>query len=166
MAVGDEEGQIRLLDTAGSSSEPFSRVHLSFQAHSNAIIDLAFSSDDRLLATASGDQTGRVLDVMTQAPVAVLRNHTASLKQIRFQPGQSNNSVLATSSRDGSIQIWDLRCRGPVQEVSMSAAQDRDTGLGYRLLQVTSVDGPYTAPCGADCPAATFCSPAPPPQQR
>lgn len=136
MAVGDEEGQIRLLDTAGSAAEPFSRVHLSFQAHSNAIIDLAFSSDDRLLATASGDQTGRVLDVMTQAAVAVLRNHTASLKQIRFQPGQSNNSVLATSSRDGSIQIWDLRCRGPVQEVAASAPQDRDTGLGYRLPQV------------------------------
>lgn len=30
--------------------------------------------------------------------------------------------------------------------------------IGYRLLQVASVEGPYTAPCGADCPAATFCS--------
>jgi len=28
---------------------------------------------------------------------------------------------------------------------------------GYRLLQVAAVDGPYTASCGADCPAASFC---------
>jgi prepilin-type N-terminal cleavage/methylation domain-containing protein len=30
--------------------------------------------------------------------------------------------------------------------------------IGYRILQVSSVDGPYAAPCGADCPAATFCA--------
>lgn len=34
---------------------------------------------------------------------------------------------------------------------------------GYRLLQVASSDGPYTAPCGADCPAATFCAVGPAP---
>ncbi|KAK8041301.1 WD40 repeat-like protein [Apiospora phragmitis] len=134
VAVGDEEGQIRLLDSSGDpSSEPFSKVHLSFQAHSNAIIDMDFSADDSLIATASGDQTGRVIDMMTQSTVAVLMNHTASLKQVRFQPGQSNNSVLATSSRDGSVQIWDLRCRGPVQDIPALAGYDN--GLAYRLRQ-------------------------------
>ncbi|KAK8017499.1 WD40 repeat-like protein [Apiospora rasikravindrae] len=134
VAVGDEEGQIRLLDSSGDpSSETFSKVHLSFQAHSNAIIDLDFSADDSLIATASGDQTGRVIDMMTQSTVAVLLNHTASLKQVRFQPGQSNNSVLATSSRDGSVQIWDLRCRGPVQDIPALARYDN--GLAYRLRQ-------------------------------
>ncbi|KAK6834908.1 WD40 repeat-like protein [Apiospora arundinis] len=134
VAVGDEEGQIRLLDSSGdSSSEPFSKVYLSFQAHSNAIIDLDFSADDSLIATASGDQTGRVIDMMTQTTIAVLLNHTASLKQVRFQPGQSNNSVLATSSRDGSVQIWDLRCRGPVQDIP--AAVKCDNALAYRLRQ-------------------------------
>ncbi|KAK8110444.1 WD40 repeat-like protein [Apiospora kogelbergensis] len=134
VAVGDEEGQIRLLDSSGdSSSEPFSKVHLTFQAHSNAIIDLDFSADDSLIATASGDQTGRVIDMMTQSTIAVLLNHTASLKQVRFQPGQSNNSVLATSSRDGSVQIWDLRCRGPVQDIP--AAVKHDNTLAYRLRQ-------------------------------
>ncbi|KAK8047724.1 hypothetical protein PG996_015788 [Apiospora saccharicola] len=134
VAVGDEEGQIRLLDSSGgSSSEPFSKVHVSFQAHSNAIIDLDFSADDSLIATASGDQTGRVIDMMTQTTVAVLLNHTASLKQVRFQPGQSSNSVLATSSRDGSVQIWDLRCRGPVQDIPALASPDN--GLAYRLRQ-------------------------------
>jgi WD40 repeat protein len=48
----------------------------------------------------------------TQTTISILGNHRASLKQVRFQPGANNNSVLATSSRDGSIQIWDLRVNG------------------------------------------------------
>ncbi|KAI0810659.1 WD40-repeat-containing domain protein [Xylaria sp. FL0064] len=130
-AVGDEEGRVRLLDSSSDSSEPFSSIHLSFTAHTNAIIDLNFSEDDYLLATASGDQTGQVIDMMTQSPVAYLGQHTASLKQIRFQPGQSNSSVLATSSRDGSVQIWDLRCSRPVQDFQPS--ETRNTNLSFRL---------------------------------
>ncbi|KAI1419795.1 WD40-repeat-containing domain protein [Xylaria sp. FL1777] len=129
-AVGDEEGRVRLLDSSSNSSEPFSSIHLSFTAHTNAIIDLHFSNDDYLLATASGDQTGQVIDMMTQSPVAYLGQHTASLKQIRFQPGQSNSSVLATSSRDGSVQIWDLRCSRPVQDFQTS--ESRNTNLCFR----------------------------------
>lgn len=130
-AVGDEEGRVRLLDSSSDSSEPFSKIHLSFTAHTNAVIDLHFSDDDYLLATASGDQTGQVIDIMTQTPIAHLGQHKASLKQIRFQPGQSNSSVLATTSRDGSIQIWDLRCSRPVQDYE--APDSRTTGLSYRL---------------------------------
>ncbi|KAK4127844.1 WD40 repeat-like protein [Parathielavia appendiculata] len=126
VAVGDEEGYIRLLD----SNREFSKIHLSFQAHGNAIIDLAFSEDDHLLATASGDQTGRVIDMMTQRPVSILGHHTASLKQVRFQPGRGSGCVLATSGRDGSVQIWDLRCRGgPVQDVPIVSEAE----LRYRL---------------------------------
>ncbi|KAI1817173.1 WD40-repeat-containing domain protein [Poronia punctata] len=131
VAIGDEEGRVRLLDSSSESSEPFSNIHLSFDAHTNAIIDLDFSQDDYLLATASGDQTGQVIDMMTQTPIAFLGQHTASLKQIRFQPGQANGSVLATSSRDGSVQIWDLRCSRPVQDYQ--APQNRGRNLSFRL---------------------------------
>lgn len=127
VAIGDEEGRVRLLDT--SPAEKFSKIHLSFQTHNNAIIDLAFSEDDSRIATASGDQTGKVVDMMTQTPISVLSQHTASLKQVRFQPGAGAGSVLATSSRDGSIQIWDLRCHGgPIAD---TLATERDAGLRF-----------------------------------
>lgn len=127
VAIGDEEGRVRLLDT--SPAEKFNKIHLSFHTHNNAIIDLAFSEDDSRIATASGDQTGKVVDMMTQTPISVLSQHTASLKQVRFQPGASGGSVLATSSRDGSIQIWDLRCHGgPVAD---TLPAERDTGLRF-----------------------------------
>lgn len=127
VAIGDEEGRVRLLDT--SSSATFDNIHLCFQAHNNAVIDLAFSEDDHRLATASGDQTGKVIDMMTQVPISVLGQHTASLKQVRFQPGRGQGHVLATSSRDGSIQIWDLRCHGG--PVSDTIVMERDHGLRY-----------------------------------
>ncbi|KAG9242149.1 WD40-repeat-containing domain protein [Calycina marina] len=119
VAVGDEEGRVRLLESTKAGKPSFGERYLAFRVHTNAIIDMAFSEDDSLLATASGDQTARVVDMYTQTTLSVLGNHSASLKQVRFQPGANNNSVLATSSRDSCVQIWDLRCRadsGPRQQ--------------------------------------------------
>lgn len=76
-------------------------------------MDLSFSSDDLMLATASGDQTGHIFDVRTQQSTYVMggsAGHQSSVKQVRFQPG--NDNVIATSSRDGTVRLWDLRCSG------------------------------------------------------
>ncbi|POS88440.1 hypothetical protein EPUL_000035 [Erysiphe pulchra] len=110
VAVGDEDGRVRLLEAGQIENSTFADVFLSFRVHQNAIIDMSLSNDDSRLVTASGDQSSRVVDMKTQTTVSVLGAHTASLKQARFQPGSSN--IIATSSRDGNIHIWDLRCRG------------------------------------------------------
>lgn len=135
VAVGDEEGRVRLLDT--SSNARFDKIHLCFQVHGNAIIDMAFSEDDHRLATASGDQSGKVVDMMTQTPISVLGQHTASLKQVRFQPGQSQGNVLATSGRDGSIQVWDLRCNGGTA-VMDPIVLEREAGLQFTTMRKIS----------------------------
>lgn len=109
VAIGDEDGIIRILESSAGAARRFPDPLLSFQAHNNALLDLEFSKDDKLLATASGDQSCQIIDMLSQKAVYMLKGHTSSAKQVRFQPG-SNDSVIATSSRDGSIQIWDLRC--------------------------------------------------------
>ncbi|KAK4539953.1 hypothetical protein LTR36_009923 [Oleoguttula mirabilis] len=115
IAIGDEEGSIRLIDSSVSSD--FSKAHVNFRVHRNAVMDIAFSSNDFRLATASGDQTGRVVDMHTQQTLCILSNHTSSVKQVRFKPNDDN--ILTTSSRDGTVQIWDLRCseRGSMQSL-------------------------------------------------
>lgn len=105
VAIGDEAGGVRLLDSKGPT---FTSTHLSLQPHSNAVIDMAFSSNDLLLASASGDQTARIIDMRTQMTNYILQGHITSVKQVRFQPG--NDNVIATSSRDGDVNLWDLRC--------------------------------------------------------
>lgn len=108
VAVGDEEGGIRLIDSAPDSD--FKTIHVNFRVHNNALMDLAFSPDDYLLATASGDQTTRLVDMHTQRTVCVLSGHKSSVKQVRFNPREEN--IITTSSRDGTVQVWDLRCGG------------------------------------------------------
>ncbi|KAI4160531.1 MAG: hypothetical protein LQ342_005638 [Letrouitia transgressa] len=128
VVVGDEEGGIRLLESARGGKPRFNKAYLTFRPHANAILDLAFSSDDLLLATASGDQSSQIIDMPTRRAIYTLNGHASSLKQVLFQPGSSN--VLATSSRDGGVRIWDLRCKGsatPAQEYKISLDGNDDT---------------------------------------
>lgn len=106
VAFADEEGHIRMVDT--SAGAEFTKPHVTFKPHRNAIMDVTFSSDDYMMATASGDQTSRVIDMQTQKTMYILTGHNGSLKQVRFHP--DDDKMLTTSSRDGSVQIWDLRC--------------------------------------------------------
>ena len=129
VAIGDEEGSVRLLDSNEDVEIGFTREYLSFRPHTNAVLDLAFSPDDLLLATASGDQTSQVIDMQTQTAIFKMAGHNWSVKQVCFQPGSS--SVIATSSRDGSVLIWDLRCKGydgPAQDLKAMLAPAESDG--------------------------------------
>ena len=121
MAIGDEDGGVRLLESSSDDRSKFAKAYLTFRPHTNAILDLAFSPDNLLLATASGDQASHIIDMPSQQITHTLTGHSSSVKQVCFQPGSAN--VLATSSRDGSVEIWDLRCKGfdaPVRSLKMS----------------------------------------------
>ena len=75
----------------------------------------------------------------TQRPTYSLNGHVSSVKQIRFQPESSN--VIATSSRDGSVQIWDLRCKGldsPVHDLRISLEPSTDeTSINPAIHKMT-----------------------------
>ena len=126
IAVGEEEGNVRLIDSSPASD--FSKPHLDFRPHHNAIMDITFSSDDYLLATASGDQTSRIVDMHTQQTVCILSGHKSSVKQVRFLPNDDN--MITTSSRDGTVLIWDMRCggNGSVAGLRTSFARNVDNG--------------------------------------
>ncbi|KIW20986.1 hypothetical protein PV08_01565 [Exophiala spinifera] len=108
VAVGDEDGTVRVHD-ACSQDQSYNQVFLQMHPHDNAVMDLELSEDDALLATASGDQTCRIIDMKQQVSTHTLVGHTGSIKRVQFQPGSGNN-LLASCSRDGSICLWDLRC--------------------------------------------------------
>ena len=138
MAVGDEEGGVRLLDTEVDGKQSFSDPYLSFTGHENAILDLAFSPDDGLLATGAGDQAAHIVDMFTQQITHKLTGHSGSVKQVRFRPGNSN--TVATSSRDGSIQLWDLRCKTSGDGVMKieTAGRSGSQGLGVSAMHQPS----------------------------
>ncbi|RMZ76965.1 hypothetical protein DV737_g4584, partial [Chaetothyriales sp. CBS 132003] len=109
VAVGDEEGQVCLIESANECSNEFKKAHLVMRPHENAIMDLEFSEDDYLLATASGDQTCQIIDVQAQKSFYALTGHISSVKRIQFVPGSKD--LLVTCSRDGTLAMWDTRIK-------------------------------------------------------
>ena len=93
---------------------------------------MTFSRDDMMLATASGDQSARIIDMCTQSETCRLTSHSSSVKQVRFQPGSAGDNIVATTSRDGDIKIWDLRCT-PYRPVTgpFSAADANQGQVGH-----------------------------------
>ncbi|SCZ88489.1 BZ3500_MvSof-1268-A1-R1_Chr2-1g04444 [Microbotryum saponariae] len=107
LAIGDEEGGLTFVDASKQSQWDTDTSRTSFQAHDNAVFDIAWSSDDRTITTASGDQTAVLWDVETMTCTARLLGHSGTIKSTQWDP--KNPNLLATASRDGSIRIWDRR---------------------------------------------------------
>ena len=111
VAMANEDGQIEIYRAwpRMDNYEHSLRFECSIYPHDNALMDMEFSPDDHFLATASGDQTCRIIDMNTRTGTHTLVGHGGSVKNVRWQPGSGNN-ILATCSRDGGIILWDLRC--------------------------------------------------------
>jgi WD40 repeat protein len=128
LAIGSEDGRITVLDTQKSIDQEGKekcKFVLSFEiyvliwvidndklqfksdVHQNAIFDLLWNNSDAELITASGDRTLKIVDTETQNIKLTLRNHTGSVKSVSAH--DSNPNILVSSSRDGSLCLWDTR---------------------------------------------------------
>lgn len=126
VAVADEDGNVRIHnawdEVRNKGYVKFPTVIKTWRAHDNAIMDLEISSDDKLIASASGDQTSHIYHIDRGVSVYNLLGHTGSVKRIQFQPG-SGNQTLVSCSRDGTVCMWDLRSpqiEGPTLMTKMS----------------------------------------------
>ncbi|KAG5957209.1 hypothetical protein E4U57_001922 [Claviceps arundinis] len=153
-AIGDESGFVRLLRTRprqnGVASHLGPEIDEYIKVHDNAIMDLDFSQDGYRLATASGDRTGRIVDIVTSSvAVELAAGHWDSLRQVAFQPGKASGFGLATSDRAGRVQLWDLRCSSmPTSAFSSRGGQfgfsDRDTTLDIVAVNtVNTIDNAH-----------------------
>uniref|UniRef100_A0A1I8GTV0 WD_REPEATS_REGION domain-containing protein n=1 Tax=Macrostomum lignano TaxID=282301 RepID=A0A1I8GTV0_9PLAT len=111
LAVGDEEGGVLLMDTelpAGSG------LLTAWRAHRNAIFDVQWMADsaDQLL-TASGDKTVRLHSCLDRREIRAFNGHTSSVKSLSCRPGEpASGGQFCSSSRDGTVRLWDSRTPG------------------------------------------------------
>ena len=95
-----------------------------------------------------------------QRAIYTMAGHVSSVKQVCFQPGSS--SVIASSSRDGSVQIWDLRCKGfdaPVRDIKVSLDPDATRPpTNQKMIWACSVNTIFEAHAHRQSSASAFTS--------
>ncbi|NXC13686.1 DTL protein, partial [Corythaeola cristata] len=106
LAVANEEGFVRLYDTEAQTTSKL--IFKEWQAHSNAVFDLAWVPGEHRIVTASGDQTAKVWDVRASELLGICKGHQCSLKSVAFS--RFEKAVFCTGGRDGNIMVWDTRC--------------------------------------------------------
>lgn len=77
-----------------------------FRGHSYEVHTVSFSSDGQYLASGSGDKTVIVWNLRTNEPVMIIRDHKRTVYAVAFS--KVHPDLLATSSSDGELIIWDI----------------------------------------------------------
>jgi sugar lactone lactonase YvrE len=98
---------------------------------------VAFSSDGKLLAVASGSQIG-LYDAATGKEIRQLKGHQDTVNAIAFAPGGKS---LASASADKSVRLWDVASGRELQRVD---------GQGNVLAVAFAPDGKSLAWAGED----------------
>ncbi|NMB21417.1 MAG: WD40 repeat domain-containing protein, partial [Firmicutes bacterium] len=75
----------------------------SFDSHLDLVAAIAFSADDRYIASGSNDRTIRIWRRSDGQLVRTMYGHTSAIKVVAFSP---QGHYLASGARDGKIKIW------------------------------------------------------------
>ncbi|MHA5053954.1 WD40 repeat domain-containing protein [Streptomyces sp. SD15] len=102
--------------------------------------DAAWSPDEARIATASGDWTAAVWDILTGRRIEVLRGHEGRLRAVAWSP---DGRHIATGADDRTVRVWSATTFEEIAVVGVH--QDKVTSVawspdGARLL-TGSVDG-------------------------
>jgi WD40 repeat protein len=78
-----------------------------FTDHEAAVIAMAMSSDGKLVATGSEDNTSWVIDTETgKGKHHLINGHKAEVSSVDFSPDPGSKYIV-TASKDGTARLWD-----------------------------------------------------------
>ncbi len=104
VAVGGEDGKVRLWDLSNPDKMPKEPVATFDEAHVGSVTAMAFTPDGRHLATTSGRDVFVWSVADRRKMYALPPEHRDAVTAVRFTP----QSTLVTVSKDKSVRTWKL----------------------------------------------------------
>jgi WD40 repeat protein len=110
------------------------------KGHTNVILSLSFSSDNRYLISGSFDGTARIWDVHTGESIHELQGHKDRVNAVAFSP---DNSLVVTGGFDATLALWKASTGKPI-------AVNREGHQGKIRSVAFTPDGKYILSGGDD----------------
>ncbi|TMD72574.1 MAG: XRE family transcriptional regulator, partial [Chloroflexi bacterium] len=106
-AAASQRGEVRVWREEGQI------LHLVWQAHTDIVTSLAFSPDERTLATGSWDGALKLWDVESRAALWSGWQTKATIC-LAFAPG---GSLLASGGYEATVRLWDVKLGTALEDV-------------------------------------------------
>ncbi len=121
-----DEGQRLLDEYIPSNFRTISHLTVLQEPHGDQILDVSWSPDERLLASASGDGVIKLWDVHKRELIRTLQSNGASVGSVSWSP---DGLRLASGSDDGQIKLWDVEQGGMLQV--LQGHEDRINSIAW-----------------------------------
>ena len=106
--------------------------------HSGQVVAVAYSPDDRLVATGATDGTARVWSARSGRQILVLRGHNATVDAIQFTP---DSRRLVTAGEDGTARVWNITREGSRDWLTLARPRGRSRRRDLQPRRQQAADG-------------------------
>jgi WD40 repeat protein len=115
---------------------PSGKLRFSVTNESARVDGLAFSPDEKVLATTGTDQLLKLWDTATGQRICAFRGHQGEVWTVAFSP---DGKTLATGSKEGTVRLWSAAAK-PDPYVSRANSRAFDS---RRSFLASSFDGSF-----------------------
>ncbi|ETO04585.1 WD-40 repeat protein, partial [Reticulomyxa filosa] len=85
-----------------------------FKGHSNSVIRVKFSPDDKFIVSCSRDNTVRIWNIETGMESNILNGHSSDVLDITYFP---DDQTIASCSDDTTIRLWNIESGKEIQKL-------------------------------------------------